>query len=196
MAKSLREERKATERGAFEELFEASYPRVLAYSLRRIDDPAEAEEVTSETFLIAWRRRAELPDQPLPWLLGVARKVAANRRRSLKRRSPGGTFVSLDATAVADPSPLMAEQVSDREIFAAAFAALSPGDREVLALVAWEGLKPGEAAKVIGTTPATFSLRLHRARRRLMKELEAAGHSHSEGTKREPRPKPNASEAA
>jgi RNA polymerase sigma-70 factor (ECF subfamily) len=58
---------------------------------------------------------------------------------------------------------------------AAAFNRLGPADREVLSLVAWEGLKPREAAPVLGMSAALFSVRLHRAKRRLRKEMEQAG---------------------
>jgi RNA polymerase sigma-70 factor (ECF subfamily) len=149
---------------------------VLGYAIRRTDDRAAAEEAVSETFLIAWRRLDAMPADALPWLLGVARKVLANQRRAAGRRAPDGPLVPLEA--VADPDPrAIADVVADREAFAAAFASLSAGDREVLALVNWDGLSASEAATVLDCTPATFYLRLHRARRRLLKELDARGHS-------------------
>ena len=54
----------------------------------------------------------------------------------------------------------------------------------MLALTAWDGLAPREAARVLDCTAATFSLRLHRARRRLLKELGASGHSLAETSNR------------
>jgi RNA polymerase sigma-70 factor (ECF subfamily) len=66
----------------FEAIFRSCYPRVLAYVLRRTEGPDVAEEIVSETFLIAWRRLEALPVEPLPWLLGTARKVLGHRRRS------------------------------------------------------------------------------------------------------------------
>jgi RNA polymerase sigma-70 factor, ECF subfamily len=164
----------------FEAIFNACHSRVLGYAIRRTSDRAAAEEAVSETFLIAWRRFDAVPADALPWLLGVARKVLANQRRAAGRRTPDGPIVPLDAVADPDPRASVADLVADREAFAAAFASLSPGDREVLALVNWDGLEPREAAKVLDCTPATFYLRLHRARRRLLKELEARGHSFGE----------------
>jgi RNA polymerase sigma-70 factor, ECF subfamily len=153
---------------------------VLGYAIRRTADRASAEEAVSETFLIAWRRFDAVPADALPWLLGVARKVLANQRRAAGRRTPDGPVVPLDAVADPDPRAAVADLVADREAFAAAFASLSAGDREVLALVNWDGLSPREAAAVLEITPATFYLRLHRARRRLLKELELRGHSFGE----------------
>jgi RNA polymerase sigma-70 factor (ECF subfamily) len=51
------------------------------------------------------------------------------------------------------------------------WAALSDGDREVLALIAWEQLRVRDATRVLGITPAVFSVRLHRARKRLERLL-------------------------
>jgi RNA polymerase sigma-70 factor, ECF subfamily len=160
----------------FEAAFEAYYGRVLAYSLRRSDDRATAEEATADAFAIAWRRVDDLPRYPLPWLLQTARRVLANQRRSGKRRAAHGTVVSIDSLAeVDDRAPGLAERVADQDALARSFAALRPADREVLALVLWDGLTPKEAAEVVGCGTPAFSLRLHRARRRLMKELEANG---------------------
>jgi RNA polymerase sigma-70 factor, ECF subfamily len=159
---------------------------VLAYVRRRAADASSAEEAVSETFLIAWRRLDAVPhEQPLPWLLGTARKVLANQRRSAKRRSPED-HVHLHSVEVRDPSPPISERLAERAAFAAAFAALTDRDREVLSLVAWDGLEVREAAAVVGCTAATFSLRLHRARRRLLKELEASGHSLGERSTQPP----------
>jgi DNA-directed RNA polymerase specialized sigma24 family protein len=53
---------------------------------------------------------------------------------------------------------------------------LSEGQREVLRLAAWEGMDARRAAAALGCSPAAYTLRLHRARRRLAKELAASGH--------------------
>jgi RNA polymerase sigma-70 factor (ECF subfamily) len=164
----------------FEAIFSACYPRVLGYAIRRTEDRAAAEDVASETFLIAWRRLDAVPADALPWLLGVARKVVSNHRRAVGRRSPDGPLIPLDAVADVDPGTPIDDLVADRQAFAAAFATLSPADREVLALVSWDGLSAKEAATVLDCKPATFHLRLHRARRRLLKEMAAAGHSFGE----------------
>jgi RNA polymerase sigma-70 factor (ECF subfamily) len=42
----------------------------------------ERFEGLAETFLVAWRRLDDVPDDPLPWLYRVARRVLANQRRS------------------------------------------------------------------------------------------------------------------
>ena len=180
----------------FEAIFDACYPRVLAYALRRTERRDRAEEVVSETFLVAWRRLDVVPSDPVPWLLGTARRVLANQRRAAGRRSRYGPVVALDGFEPQAPGTPVADLVADREAFATAFAALGARDREVLALTAWDGLKPAEAGKVMGCSAATFSIRLHRARRRLLKELESSGHSFVEsGEHCSPRGEPGVKEA-
>jgi len=164
----------------FEAIFRSCYPRVLAYVLRRTEGREVAEEIVSETFLIAWRRLEAVPLEPLPWLLGTARKVLGHRRRSERRRVAHLTVSSLEGVEASDPETPFAERLAQRESLAATFAALPDRDREILTLVAWEGLTPREGAQVLGCSAATFSLRLHRARRRLSKELVAYEHSSGE----------------
>ena len=178
---SERESRPTTGRAAqFEGIFSSCYSKVLGYAIRRTDDRSAAEDAVSEVFMVAWRRLDDMPGEPLPWLLGVARKVLANQRRAAGRRAPDGPLIPLEAVADPAPGAAVADLVADREAFAAAFGALSPADREVLTLVSWDGLSPKEAATVLDCTPATFYLRLHRARKRLLKELELRGHSFGE----------------
>ena len=58
---------------------------------------------------------------------------------------------------------------------AAALGRLPANDREAITLIAWDGLRPAEAATVLGQSPAAFRVRLHRAKRRLRRELDRAG---------------------
>jgi DNA-directed RNA polymerase specialized sigma24 family protein len=86
MARSRRPKAGADERQErFECLYRANYGRVLAYTLRR-SAPEVAHDVVAETFLVAWRRLDRISAEPLPLLLGVARKTLATHRRSEQRR--------------------------------------------------------------------------------------------------------------
>jgi RNA polymerase sigma factor (sigma-70 family) len=143
---------------------------VLAYALRRTSRD-EAEEVVAETFLVAWRRLHEVPDDPIPWLLAVARRVLANQRRATGRRRALdqrlGSARLAESLVAQDP----AEEVGQRIALDEALTHLSEWDREALLLVAWEGLDNRSAATVMSCSPAGFAVRLHRARRRLRQQL-------------------------
>lgn len=70
---------------AFSRLYSQHYHRVLAYGMRRTA-PDVAKDVTDETFLIAWRRRHDLPRSVLPWLLVTARNTLSEHSRRQKRQ--------------------------------------------------------------------------------------------------------------
>ena len=171
----------------FRFLYEDHADRVLAYALRRVPEE-DAADVVSETFLTAWRRADDIPTDPLPWLFGVARRTVANRRRSLRRRAALRERVEGEASRGPRLAPDPADQVESRMAVSAALGRLSGRDREALMLVAWDGLDAERAAATVGSTPAAFVVRLHRARRRLARELAkefpGAGHVPGEGTPR------------
>ncbi len=150
----------------FEELYRAYADRVHAYALRRTTSSA-ADDVVADVFLVVWRRLDRVPDQPFPWLLGIARRVLANRRRSESRAAALRDRLIGDHRSVDDVS-----NVADGRIHLA-LAGLGDRDRELLLLIAWEGLRPVEAAEVLGVRPGTLTVRLYRARRRLSAALAA-----------------------
>ena len=145
----------------FEEWFRRHYPRVLAYVLRRLPDRSAAEDLTAETFLIAWRRREKIPADPLPWLFTVAGNQLHNERRSARRRTELALRVAAEPAFERTPALAENQQILD------ALAGLDERDREVLMLVTWDGLDRVRAAAVLGCSEKTFAVRLHRARRRL-----------------------------
>lgn len=154
-------------RTAFDALYEAHAPRVLAYALRRTTALGDAEDVVAETFSVAWRRFTDIPDDPaaLPWLLAVARRVIANQRRSAARRlrlvdrlhslgRPRGDLLRTEG------GPALA-----------ALARLSADDQELLRLVAWDDLSHAEIAATLEISVNAVAIRLHRARGRFRAAL-------------------------
>jgi RNA polymerase sigma factor (sigma-70 family) len=155
----------------FVALWSEHSPRVMAYALRHLDSDA-AQDVVSETFLVAWRRLASVPDDPLPWLLVVARNTIANLRRSGHRQAR--LAAELERwRQVAEPAEAADVLATERAAVLAGLAALTPREREALLLVAWDGLRPEQAAKVAGCSLPAFHVRLFRARRRLRVDGEA-----------------------
>lgn len=153
---------------------------VLAYALRRVEDPEDAADVVAETFLVAWRRLDEAPigSEARLWLFGVARRVIANLHRAERRRTRLGQRLAESLrTELATQSPPAGEAAAALR----AMGELSDDDRELLLLVSWEELSPGEAARVLGISPLAARSRLHRARRRLRTVLEQSAPAGSTG---------------
>lgn len=145
-------------------------PMVLAYLRRR--GSFDPEGLAAETMAIAWRRRDRLdPRECRPWLIATARNLLFEEYRSRRRSRP------MDPGSIAEADPRLEPEFEfeieslDPEIDRA-LASLTPEDREALLLVAWEDLTPAGAAASLGIRPATFRVRLHRARRRFKKSLE------------------------
>jgi RNA polymerase sigma-70 factor, ECF subfamily len=158
-----------TDPARFRTVFEATYPPVRRYVHRRGITGGWADDVIAETFLVAWRRLDDVPhDDPVPWMLAVARRVWLNHER--RERRYGAVVRRLPAPPPAPP-PGEPEAVERIRAVRGALAALDPGDQEILRLVAWDGLTPTQAAQVLGCTPVAARVRLHRARRRLLREL-------------------------
>lgn len=153
----------------FERIYRENFRAVLRFAAARID-PERAKDVAAETFLVAWRRLDDVPAEPRAWLLGVARKVIAGQFRSETRRSALTLRLQTERGGALDADP--ANALADRDQVLAAFAALRKRDQEVLRLVTWDGLDAADAAAVLGITRLAFTVRLHRARRRLERELE------------------------
>jgi RNA polymerase sigma-70 factor (ECF subfamily) len=147
-----------------EQRFRAAYDEhvraVAAFALRRAPTAADAEEVVSETFLVAWRRFDEAPADLRPWLFGVARHVLRHQYRAEARRDALGARLAGALRGLGAGS-------DDHGWLVDALRELPENDRDVLTLTAWEGLSHGEASRVLGCTPAAVAVRLHRARRRL-----------------------------
>lgn len=152
----------------FERLWSEHSTAVLRYALRRVS-PSQVDDVVAETFVVVWRRLAEVPDPALPWLLGVARGVAANHVRSQNRQNALAVRIASQPTwETTTPSP------EGLDMVVAALDQLSEDDRELLTLIAWDGLEPREAAQALGCSPATLRVRLHRARARLRESLNSS----------------------
>ena len=160
--------RSATDdRARFSGLFEAHYARVHAFAQRRVGRDL-ADEVTAETFLVAWRRLEAVPAEPLPWLYGVARNVVLRQRSASARQAQTRELIARERHG-----PVVADDREHDRLWQA-WEQLSDTDREVLSLTAWEELPVRDAAKVLGVPASVFSVRLHRARRRLEHHLQQA----------------------
>jgi RNA polymerase sigma-70 factor (ECF subfamily) len=157
------------DRLAFEELVRRHADRLYAVVLRFVADAEEAEEVTQETFLRAWRSidRFEHRSQFFTWLYRIGINEA---KRRAERRPPPGRIASIEDSPIeeapdwSEAPEFRAEQGQLRRVLEHAIRALPTKYRAPLILRDVEGLSTEEAAEVMELGEAAFKSRLHRAR--------------------------------
>ena len=161
--------------GATDERFVALYQRhyraVYSYCRRRTTAD-RAEDAVAETFLVAWRRIAEMPDdeRTLAWLYGVAYRVlgqqwrTGSRQRRLIRKLDG---LGEGVVSTPDDHVLIREEQSQvRE----AASVLKATELEILRLALWEELPQADIAVALGLNIDAVRQRLSRAKKRLTSE--------------------------
>jgi RNA polymerase sigma factor (sigma-70 family) len=171
-------ERSWREPDRFTEVFDRYYAEIHGYVARRLG-ASRAEDVASETFLVAFdrRRRYDLAyPSARPWLYGIASNLVARHRRAEVRRyralSRADVTHAVDSDAERVARRLDARALRGR--LGAALAEVAARDREVLLLVAWAQLSLEETARALGIPAGTARSRLHRARQRMRTALEDA----------------------
>jgi RNA polymerase sigma-70 factor (ECF subfamily) len=157
------------------ELFErvaADVYQPLQRYLRRRARADDAADALADTLLVVWRRLDEVPDDPLPWCYGVARRCLANQRRSDTRRMRlvhrAAAQHNGDNGRVIDPQHAIE---SADPALAAAIDLLTDAEAEIVRLWAWEQLEPREIALVLDMTSNAVSVALTRAKRKLAEHL-------------------------
>lgn len=156
------------------ELYAEHWRALLGYAGRRCGNAADAADVVSETFLICWRRLADVPagsDARL-WLFGTARRVIANQNRADRRRERLGAALLAALTLVGTQADQWFVRSESEIALHRALAQLPAVDQELFCLVGWEELTPAEAAIVLGISAVAARARLSRARRKLRGLLE------------------------
>lgn len=157
------------------QLVDEHFGRVAAYLLSRTDRDSAAEAL-ARTLEVVWQRLEDVPSDPLPWLLGVARRVLSDQRRAQSRRD--ALMVRLtEAEDMRHRAMVQGEErddvALDRLVAVHALSGLTDSEREVLLLVAWDGLTAREASRVLGCTRGAFAVRLFRARAHLRDQIAA-----------------------
>ncbi|MCU1589611.1 MAG: polymerase, sigma-24 subunit, subfamily [Frankiales bacterium] len=150
----------------FAQLYEANRDDVLRYFLRRVQQPADAADLLSDVFVVAWRHRGVSHDNPRLWLFGVARKVLAAHRRGKQVQNSLAERLREQVVEQYEPS------LDDLHV-SELLSKLSPSDRELIELMVYDQLTPAEIATVLGRSPGTVRVRIHRARQRLQVHLQA-----------------------
>ena len=157
----------ATEAGA---LFTTYHDRICRYITGMVHDPAEAEDLTQETFLRAYRRRESLrdPGAARGWLYRIATHVCLDRLRQRSASMP------IDDSAISEsPSALeTAERAETSTCVQRCLDFLPDHYRAVVLLYEAHGLTAAEISELLGVSLATVKIRLHRARRKLTEIMQ------------------------
>lgn len=158
----------------FAAFYKDTHPHVHAYLYRRA--PEATQDLTSEVYLTAWKRRLDIPDHRIPWLYNVAANHLQHHTRSKARRA------RLDAKIAfhnRDTSHRPTDHATDRlaaiEEVHKLLKALGEADAEILTLWAWENLSTADIATALGISGMAARARLSRARKRAAKIAKRSG---------------------
>jgi RNA polymerase sigma-70 factor (ECF subfamily) len=173
-------ERLSSDPAAFEAFYRRHVDRVIGFTARRVREPADVADLVAATFVTVLTSAKSYDRQrgdPEAWLLGITARLIANARRRGARESAATARIA--GRRLIDQSDI--ERLEERidaarasQAVLAALGRLRPRAREALLLVGAEGLRPAEAARVLGISPAAFRMRLTSARRALDKAVAAA----------------------
>jgi RNA polymerase sigma factor (sigma-70 family) len=166
---------------AYSVFFRRHVDPITRYSVRRCSSPDDVADLVGEVFLVALQaahRYVPETDTALPWLFGIARRLLAkqrrkyvgNRRLEVKVSNSFPVFTSAEDDAVASAI----DAAKQAPLLEEALNRLTRSEREVLELVAYDGLSPSEAANALEITPNAARLRLSRARRSVRNHLDDA----------------------
>ncbi len=158
---------------AWEALIAAHQQAVFRLAYLFTGDPDEAEDVTQETFVRAFRyiERFDRTRSLRPWLLSIAANLARNRIRSVKRFLAAlQTFARRDPGAFLTSMPGQSEPDEAKNLWQAV-RKLRLEDQQVIYLRYFLELSEGETAAALEIPPGTVKSRLHRALSRLRERL-------------------------
>jgi RNA polymerase sigma-70 factor (ECF subfamily) len=166
---------------AYSEFFRRHVDAITRYAVRRCANPEDVADLVAECFLVALQaahRYIPETDTALPWLFGISRRLLAkqrrkyvgNRRIEVKASNAFPVFTAAEDNEIASAIDA-ARQAPALE---AALNDLTSAERDVLELIAYDGLSPSEAAAALEITPNAARLRLSRARRAVRSQIAPA----------------------
>ena len=160
---------------AFEELYRAHLRDVYSYSYYRVGNHHDAEDLTEQAFLQAYRHferaRRESNGRPLrPWLIRIAHNLASNYHRDRARR-PEAALESVEPPA----HPLGTEQIvegrEELRLVMDRLERLSDDRRDALIMRFALGMSNREIARALGRTDGATKVLIHRAIKQLEEEM-------------------------
>ena len=150
-------------------LYQETRQDLFAFLLRRCATAEDAADALAETYRVAWEKRQRIPAGPQarPWLFGVARNAAREKRRSSERHATAKRALALAAErAYGTTTP-------ETDALDTALGTLSALDREIVMMLSADGLSSMEVGSILGLSPTAIRSRAHRARHKLRAHLSA-----------------------
>ncbi len=160
-------------------IFQGDYKRIFRYILSMVQDTAEAEDLTQETFLRAYRGRDSLREEgaQITWLYRIATHVCLDRLRQYARRNPRESDADIDQVDVPEPdTPSLQKTLEQDEMSGCVqgyLTRLPDNYRSAIMLHDMHDLDAPEIAQLLGESVANVKIRLHRARQKLRSALQA-----------------------
>ncbi len=159
-------------------IFQGDYNRIFRYILSMVQDTAEAEDLTQETFLRAYRGRDSLREEgaQITWLYRIATHVCLDRLRQYARRNPMESDADIDQVDVPEPdTPSLQKTLEQDEMSGCVqgyLTRLPDNYRAAIMLHDMHELDAPEIAQLLGESLANVKIRLHRARQKLRSALQ------------------------
>jgi len=164
---------------AYSTFFRRHVDPITRYAVRRCSNPEDVADLVAECFLVALQaahRYVPETDTALPWLFGISRRLLAKQRRKYagNRRLEVKASNAFPVFSAAEDNEIASAIDAARQAPALerALDSLTVAEREVLELVAYDGLTPSEAAAALDITPNAARLRLSRARRAVRSQID------------------------
>ncbi|HEY1854448.1 MAG TPA: sigma-70 family RNA polymerase sigma factor [Solirubrobacterales bacterium] len=164
---------------AFEEFYKQHLRDVYSYAYYRVRDHHDAEDLTEQAFLQAYRHfdraRRESDGRPLrPWLIRIAHNLASNYYRDRARR-PQTPLENADPIAARHDTEAIAEGREELREVMANLEHLSEDRREALIMRFALGMDNREIARALGRTDGATKVLIHRAIKQLQEAMEGDG---------------------
>ena len=162
-----------------EQILKREAPALLAYFERRVRPAEDAADLLSETMIVAWRRADVVPadeQQARMWLFGVARNTLSTHRRGQGRRDALTDELRSQLSTQPKTASIRGRHEEDPRVdmVRELVAALPEVDREIFALVIWDGFSLADVAEILAMPAGTVRSRYSRARANVRNGVENA----------------------
>jgi len=161
----------------FEELYRAHLRDVYSYAYYRVGNHHDAEDLTEQAFLQAYRHferaQRESHGRPLrPWLIRIAHNLASNYHRDRSRR-PEAALDAVEPPSHPHGTEQIVEGREELRLVMDRLQRLSDDRREALIMRFALGMSNREIARALGRTDGATKVLIHRAIKQLEEEMEA-----------------------